>query len=148
MAAPEQPVMKEQTSRQRSFRGARGGAALSLALGLISVALNLWPAGLVLPLQSWLGEFIPLFLPLAVGVTASGLAVLSLVRAPKCSWFAIVGLVFGVIGMALGSLFAVVTVTMLLHYDARRIRSAAPAAKSLSAAWVPTCSMAAPATTF
>ncbi len=115
MENPSQSVVREQVGRHRSFRGPRYVAAVSIILGLTSIALNLYPAGLVLPLQRWLGEFLPLFLPLAVAALGSGLAVLVLVRAPRFSWLAIFGLVFGVIGMALGSLLAVVTVTMLLY---------------------------------
>jgi len=113
-------MMKEQITRQMFSRRARCAAAMSFILGLISIVLNIWPALLVLPLQSWLGEYFPLFLPLAVGASASGLGVLGLVWAPRVSWIAIVGLVFGAIGMALGSLLAVVTVTMLLQYEASR----------------------------
>jgi hypothetical protein len=111
--------MKEQATCPKFSRRTRWAAVMSLILGLLSIALNLWPAGLVLPLQSWLGEFLPLFLPLAIGALASGLAVLGLVWAPRLSWLAIAGLVFGAIGMVLGSLLAVVTVTMLLQYNAQ-----------------------------
>ena len=72
-------MMKEQVSRHGFFRGAPRAATLSIILGLVSIALNLYPAGLVIPLQRWLGEYLPLFLPLAVGTSASGLAGLSLV---------------------------------------------------------------------
>jgi hypothetical protein len=114
-------VSGEQKPRQMFSRRARWAAAMSLVLGLISIVLNIWPALLVLPLQSWLGEYPPLFLPLAVGASASGLGVLGLVWAPRLSWIAIVGLGFGTIGVALGSLLAVTTVTMLLQYEALRI---------------------------
>jgi hypothetical protein len=71
--------------------------------------MNFYPTGLVILLQGWLGDFLPLFLPFLVGALAFGLAVLSLVRAPRLSWLAIVGLVLGAIGTALGSLIAMVT---------------------------------------
>jgi hypothetical protein len=105
MKVPEQPEL----SRQRSFRGAQCAAALSIISGLLSIAMNLYPVGLVFLLESWLGDFLPLFLPFLVGALALGLAVLSLVRAPRLSWLAIIGLVFGAIGMAFGTLVAVVT---------------------------------------
>jgi hypothetical protein len=89
---------------------AQGAAAMSLILRLLSIALNLYPVGLVFPLYSWLGEFLPLFLPFLVWASASGLAVLGLVRSPRWTWLAIVGLILGIIGMAMGSLLTVVTV--------------------------------------
>jgi hypothetical protein len=112
--------MTEQANRPTFTRRARWAAVMSLILGLLSIALNLWPAGLVLPLQGWLGDFPPLFLPLAIGALASGLAVLGLIWSPRLSRLAIAGLVLGAIGMVLGSLLAVVTVTMLLQYNASR----------------------------
>jgi len=88
---------------------------MSIILGLLSIAMNLYPVGLVFLLQRWLGEFVPLFLPFSVGALALGLAILSLIRAPRWSWLAIVGLVFGAIGVTFGSLIAVVTVYALLR---------------------------------
>jgi hypothetical protein len=107
--------MEEQQTRQRHFCGARRAATVSLILGLLSVALNMYPVGLVFPLQRWLGEFLPLFLPLSFGAAASGLAVLALARSPQLSWLAVGGLVLGVIGLVLGSLLAVITAYMLLR---------------------------------
>jgi len=108
MKVPAQSEKKEHVNRQRSSRGAQRAAIISIILGLLSIAMNLYPAGLVYLLQRWLGEFLPLFLPFSVGALASGLAILSLVRASRLSSIAIVALVFGAIGMVLGSLIAVV----------------------------------------
>jgi hypothetical protein len=107
-----------QTPAQNEARLKPRGALTSLALGLMSIALNLFPAGLVLPLRPWLGDYPPLFLPLVTGALAFGLALCATIRGKRLSWLALGGLILGTLGMLMGSLIAVVTVSMFLSRDA------------------------------
>jgi hypothetical protein len=86
------------------------GALASVVLGLVSVALSVYPGGLVFPLQVFLGEYLPVFLPFLTGALAFGLALRVLVRGRRVSWLAVGGLILGILGMLGGSLIAVLTV--------------------------------------
>jgi len=110
--------MEEQAPLQDMARPKLRGALTSFVLGLVSIALNLFPAGLVFPLQAWLGDYPPVFLPFVIGTLASGLALWVLLRTRRLSWLALGGLILGILGMLGGSLLAVVTVYMLQRRDA------------------------------
>jgi hypothetical protein len=96
------------------------GALVSVVLGLVSVAIGVFPGGLVFPLQVFLGEYPPVYLPFLTGALAFGLALRVLVRGRQMSWLAVGGLVLGILGMLLGSLIAVLCTYMLI--EARRVR--------------------------
>src|SRR5215468_124757 len=49
------------------------GALASVVLGLVSVAIGVFPGGLVFPLQVFLGEYPPVYLPFLTGALAFGL---------------------------------------------------------------------------
>ena len=92
------------------------GALASVVLGLVSVALGVYPGGLVFPLRAWLGDYPPLFLPLLSGALAFALALRVLVRGRRMSWLAVCGLVLGILGMLLGAVLAVfISYIMLLE---------------------------------
>src|SRR6516165_1281578 len=90
------------------------GALASVVLGLVSVAIGVFPQPLVFPLQAFLGEYLPVYLPFLTGALAFGLALRVLVRGRQMSWLAVGGLVLGILGMLLGSLIAVLCTYMLI----------------------------------
>ena len=96
------------------------GALASVVLGLVSVAMGVFPGFLVFQLQDFLGEYLPWYLPFLTGALAFGLALRVLVRGRRMSWLAVGGLVLGILGMLLGSLIAVLCTYMLI--EARRVR--------------------------
>jgi hypothetical protein len=91
------------------------GALASVVLGLVSVAIGVLPQPLVFPLQVFLGEYPPVYLPFLTGALAFGLALRVLVRGRRMSWLAVGGLILGILGMLLGSLIAVVVTYMLIQ---------------------------------
>jgi hypothetical protein len=106
--------MHEQPQPLRASHRGRRSALASVLLGLLAVVLAIYPSPLLALLQRWL-DILPLFLPFLVGALASGLAVRSLVRAKRAYWLAITGLAFGLVGMALGAVLALIMTYVLLH---------------------------------
>jgi hypothetical protein len=91
------------------------GAIASVVLGLVSVAIGVYPGGLVFPLQVFLGEYLPVYLPFLTGALAFGLALRVLVRGRRMSWLAVGGLILGILGMLLGSLIAVICTVYMMQ---------------------------------